>query len=83
MRARTPVDLLFPVQMEAAERARKIVEDLYQAYAADSKLLPGEWHSGLPKDEPARSRHIADFLAGMTDRYAEHRHAEIYGGGGG
>ena len=72
-----------PVQMEAAEKARKIVEELYQAYAGDSSLLPDEWHSKLPQEEPARSRHIADFLAGMTDRYAGNRHAEIYGGDGG
>ena len=35
-------------------------------------LRPGahEWRAGLPDAEPARSRHIADFIAGMTDRYA-------------
>jgi dGTPase len=32
-----------------------------------------------PTQEPARSRHIADFIAGMTDRYAISAHAGIYG----
>ena len=38
-----------------------------------------EWIDRLPRHEPARSRHIADYIAGMTDRFAISRHAEIYG----
>jgi dGTPase len=33
----------------------------------------------LPQEEPARSRHIADYVAGMTDRFAISAHAKIYG----
>ena len=36
------------------------------------------WHARLPLFEPQRSRHIADYIAGMTDRYAIRCHAEIY-----
>ena len=38
-----------------------------------------EWIDRLPRFEPDRSRHIADYIAGMTDRFAISRHAEIYG----
>ncbi|MFB0873732.1 MULTISPECIES: deoxyguanosinetriphosphate triphosphohydrolase [unclassified Sphingobium] len=68
-----------PEQIAAADKARVIVADLFRAYHADPALMPGEWHDGCALEEPARSRHIADFIAGMTDRYAEKRHAEIYG----
>ena len=51
--------------------------DWFDAYHADPALMPPEWRADCPADDPARSRHIADFIAGMTDRYAERRHAEI------
>lgn len=68
-----------PEQLAAADRARVIVADLFRAYQSDPRLMPPEWRDDCALEEPARSRHIADFIAGMTDRYAEKRHAEIYG----
>ena len=68
-----------PEQLAAADRARVIVADLFRAYQADPRLMPPEWRDDCALEEPSRSRHIADFIAGMTDRYAEKRHAEIYG----
>ncbi len=69
-----------PDQLAAADRARVIVTDLFRAYQADPALMPAEWRDDCALEEPTRSRHIADFIAGMTDRYAEKRHAEIFGG---
>ena len=69
-----------PSQLAAAERARIIIGDLFQTYRQQPDLLPEEWRSDCDLEEPYRSRHIADFIAGMTDRYAEKRHAEIFGG---
>ena len=68
-----------PTQNEAAVEASKVVRELFVAYRNDVKLLPSEWLENLPENDPARSRHIGDFLAGMTDRYATDRHREIYG----
>jgi dGTPase len=68
-----------PEQMAAADRARIVVTDLFAAYQADPALMPPEWRDDCTLEEPSRSRHIADFIAGMTDRYAEKRHAEIFG----
>ncbi len=68
-------------QLAAAAEARRIVADLFQAYSADTDLLPSEWRDALPMSEPERSRQIGDFLAGMTDRYATDRHREIFGEG--
>ena len=69
-----------PTQVEAAEEARMIISDLFAAYSDDDTLLPDEWRANMPADEPWRSRHIADFLAGMTDRYATNSHTAIFGG---
>jgi dGTPase len=41
--------------------------------------MPGGWSDALPEAEPRRSRHIADFLAGMTDRYAIRCYARLFG----
>lgn len=68
-----------PTQLAAANRARIIVTDLFRAYRQEPALLPEEWRDDCALDEPHRSRHIADFIAGMTDRYAEKRYAEIFG----
>jgi dGTPase len=68
-----------PIQIDAAAGACRIVSELFEAYRADPARMPPEWLDNLPEDEPQRSRHIADFLAGMTDRYATDRHRDICG----
>ncbi|WP_033922917.1 deoxyguanosinetriphosphate triphosphohydrolase [Sphingomonas sp. 37zxx] len=68
-----------PRQLAAAEMARAVVAGLFAAYADDPRRLPEEWRELLPAEEPARSRHIADFIAGMTDRYAIARYREVVG----
>jgi dGTPase len=68
-----------PTQTAAAVEASKIVRELFGVYRNDVRLLPPEWRENLPEQDPARSRHIGDFLAGMTDRYATDRHRELCG----
>lgn len=68
-----------PDQLVTAERARAVTAELFAAYSQEPSLLDVEWFARLPEHEPHRSRHIADFISGMTDRYAISRHAEIYG----
>ncbi|WP_374587647.1 deoxyguanosinetriphosphate triphosphohydrolase [Novosphingobium sp.] len=68
-----------PQQLHTAERARAVTAELYAAYAQDPALMDAGWQASLPGQEPQRSRHIADFIAGMTDRYAIAAHAKIYG----
>jgi dGTPase len=68
-----------PQQLQTAERARAVTAELYAAYAQDPALMEPGWATRLPADEPHRSRHIADYIAGMTDRFAIAAHASIYG----
>jgi dGTPase len=67
-----------PRQLAAADAAHGVVAGLFAAYHADPALMPDGW-SRLPRGEPDRSRHIADFIAGMTDRYAVTRYREAVG----
>ena len=68
-----------PGQLATAEKARDVVSRLYVAYEQDAELLANGWRASLPEAEPARSRHVADFIAGMTDRFAIDQCARIYG----
>lgn len=68
-----------PEQLETACRARALLAELYSAYSQETVLMEDSWIDTMPRFEPARSRHIADYIAGMTDRFAIARHAEIYG----
>jgi dGTPase len=54
-------------------KARSIVRDLFVGFLNDPRLLAQEHRRD---DEQAQARAIADYIAGMTDRYAtrEHRH---------
>jgi dGTPase len=68
-----------PRQIEAAKAAETVVSGLFAAYLADPAAMPAEWRERLPVEDPQRSRHIADFIAGMTDRYAVTRYREVVG----
>ncbi len=69
-----------PLQLAAAERAQVIVSELFAAYRDDIALMDAGWDADCPAEEPDRSRHIADYIAGMTDRFAEQAHRRIFGG---
>ncbi|MBS0255793.1 MAG: deoxyguanosinetriphosphate triphosphohydrolase [Proteobacteria bacterium] len=68
-----------PEQLAAADSARKVTAALFAAYAADPALMGAAWAAGLPAEQPARARHIADYLAGMTDRFAMAAYHRISG----
>ena len=59
--------------------AESVVRDLFDAYRQDDSRLPDEWREGLADlDESRRLRRIADFIAGMTDRYAILEHRRLF-----
>ena len=59
------------------DEAQRVVANLAAAYRDDASLLPPGWQAG--DSETDRLRGIADFIAGMTDRYAIARHRELVG----
>ncbi|RTL67883.1 MAG: deoxyguanosinetriphosphate triphosphohydrolase [Hyphomicrobiales bacterium] len=61
------------------EGAAAIVRNLFARYMADDAALPEAWAQrvrGL--DTPARAHMVADFVAGMTDRYAVGEHQRLF-----
>ena len=59
--------------------AARVVRELFARYSAHPDDLPPEWREGLDHaGEHGRARHIADFIAGMTDRYALAEHARLF-----
>jgi dGTPase len=59
--------------------AENRVRDLVAHYAAHPYDMPAEWAQNLDAaDEAGRMRRIADFIAGMTDRYALTEHARFF-----
>ena len=56
-----------------SSKARRIIQALFEAFMEDPKLLPPQYQDKAKQDQ---ARTIADYIAGMTDRYAikEYRH---------
>ncbi|MCS6811599.1 MAG: deoxyguanosinetriphosphate triphosphohydrolase [Tepidimonas sp.] len=64
-----------PQVMDTTARARQVVADLYRAYCADPARLPAPCRrAGL-----SLRRQVADYIAGMTDRYAIREHERLTG----
>jgi len=59
--------------------AARVVSELFAHYSTRLGDLPPEWREGLVHaGEKERARHIADFIAGMTDRYALAEHTRLF-----
>ena len=60
--------------------AEQLLGRLFEHYVATPGDLPAEWIGGLDQTDAAgRALRIADFIAGMTDRYAMVEHARLFG----
>lgn len=68
-----------PRQLAAAAMAETVVAGLFAAYHADPSAMHDGWRETLPEAEPERSRHIADYIAGMTDRFAVRSYRQVVG----
>jgi dGTPase len=68
-----------PSQLVAAAGAQTVVSTLFAAYAEEAATMGRDWHQRCPDDPVGKMRHIGDYIAGMTDRFAIDRFAEIMG----
>ena len=65
--------------MHVMDQAEGVVRGLFARYSAQPGDLPAEWKEGLDSlDAASRARRIADFIAGMTDRYALAEHSRLF-----
>ena len=58
-------------------KASKIVRELYEAFLSEPALLPPDYQE-RSGDVAKQVRKIADYIAGMTDRYAIREHRRIF-----
>jgi dGTPase len=59
--------------------AERVVCELFARYADAPATIPADWvECADAGDEGSRLRRIADFIAGMTDRYALVEHARLF-----
>ena len=64
-------------------KAHKVIESLFAAFMDDPRLLPPQYQSKSGADDGAapvsvRARIVADYIAGMTDRYAIQEHQRLF-----
>jgi dGTPase len=65
--------------MRIMRDAEGVVADLFGRYVLEPGEMSEEWRQGLDAtDAGAAARHIADFIAGMTDRYALTEHSRLF-----
>jgi dGTPase len=70
-----------PSVMEQRAKVTIALEELFPIYMQDLSLLPSRWQGeiDLAVSDTAKARLVADYIAGMTDRFALQQHAELSG----
>jgi dGTPase len=62
-----------------SSKAHRVVHDLFALYLAEPQCLPREWRDlAAGPDDPRTARVAADYLAGMTDRFALDEHHRLF-----
>ncbi len=66
--------------MRMASKAGRVIRDLFSAYMDNPAMLPPGPAEKIrqTEDEKQRARVIADYIAGMTDRYALNEHSRLF-----
>jgi dGTPase len=67
-----------PNVRKVRDEADAIVRRLFKAYFSDPSAMPPEW--AAKADAQGRARAVADYIAGMTDRFAIAEHARLFDG---
>lgn len=62
-----------------SSKARRVIQDLFGFFLREPNCLPSVWYAQTDGPESQRTAEvIADFIAGMTDRFALEEHARIF-----
>jgi dGTPase len=61
--------------LRMSAKSQRIISDLFGVFMADNRLLPPPFQR---QAEDERARAVADYIAGMTDRYAIREHRRIF-----
>ncbi|HEY6919090.1 MAG TPA: deoxyguanosinetriphosphate triphosphohydrolase [Tabrizicola sp.] len=71
-----------PSVMAVRAEVTRMIDDLFPLFLRQPDLLPPEWQGDVEAatDETRLARVVADYVAGMTDRFAIQEHARLFGG---
>jgi dGTPase len=61
--------------LRMTNKAARIISELFGAFLAEPKLLPPQYQAYASED---KARAVADYIAGMTDRYAMKEHRRLF-----
>jgi dGTPase len=71
--------------LRMTNKARRIIAELFGAFMSDPRLLPPQYRqraemgAGMdPMVRDPKARAVADYIAGMTDRYAMKEHRRLF-----
>ena len=69
-----------PDVMQMTNQANLVIKDLFLSYMNDIKLLPNDYYQyNLKKiNSGFKERVICDYIAGMTDRFAQQEHGKLF-----
>ncbi len=66
-------------KLEMTRRVQAIIETLFKIFMDDPSAMPEEFAQDAAGDETSKARVVADYIAGMTDRYAIQEHSRLTG----
>jgi dGTPase len=60
-------------------KAKRVVSELFDLHLEQPQCLPAEWQAQVAgTDEAAAARLVADYIAGMTDKFALETHQHLF-----
>lgn len=62
--------------MRQMEKARRFLQALFEEFVRNPQLLPDEYQEWVRT--AGLERGVCDYVAGMTDRYAQHEHEKLF-----
>ena len=62
--------------LRMTSKAQRVLHELFDAFMGDTRLMPPEYH--LAAQQASAARIVADYIAGMTDRYAILEHRRLF-----
>ncbi len=69
-----------PKVMQQREHAAQVVRDLFEIFMTSPEAMPGNWGGAVASNAPDlhKARVVADYIAGMTDRFAQQEHDRLH-----
>ena len=68
-----------PAVMAKMDTAAGMLRDLFERYSIDPAAMPEGWRADFDRlNSTQRARHVADFIAGMTDQFAIREHERLF-----